>query len=222
MNCLASGLIHFSRNSRSSIQDQGRPPSVQREETGVQDGDFSCFSLQVGNTSPLDLPQGGERSSESGRNLPPPHPRTSPARRGSQQEREAVTRPGGDDAAGCAGHSWPLPARSPTPLAWVTEPAKLPDTETPRGLRVSGTILCLMGSDSSAPPPASLPPLRVSSLAPHSPLAAGPARLVLPAGTLVPSTQPHNSLPTLRCVLDWVEDRRRSFLLHCYMASKLG
>lgn len=67
-----------------------------------------------------------------------------------------MTRPGGDDAAGRAGHSWPLPARSPTLLAWVTEPAKLPDTETPRGLRVSGTILQLMGSDSSAPPPSAL------------------------------------------------------------------
>lgn len=64
-----------------------------------------------------------------------------------------MTRPGGDDAAGRAGHSWPLPVRSPTPFVWVTAPAKLPDTETPRGLRVSGTILRLMGSDSSAPPP---------------------------------------------------------------------
>jgi hypothetical protein len=99
--------------------------------------------------------------------------RTSPAPRRSRQESEAVTRPGGDDAAGRAGHSWPLPARSPTPLAWVTAPAKLPDTETPRGLRVSGTILRLMGSDNSTPPSSapSLPPLLPATRpAPRCPL----------------------------------------------------
>lgn len=85
-----------------------------------------------------------------------------------------MTRPGSDDAAGRPGHSWPLPARSLTPLAWVTAPAKLLDTETPRGLRVSGTILRLDGSDSPAPPPSapfppSAPPLRLA----HRP-AAGP------------------------------------------------
>lgn len=86
-----------------------------------------------------------------------PHPQEpSLAPRGFGHESRAVTRPGGDDAAGRAGHSWPLPARSPTLLAWVMAPAKLPDTETPRGLRVSGTILRLMGSDSSAPPPSAL------------------------------------------------------------------
>jgi hypothetical protein len=90
-----------------------------------------------------------------------------------------VTRPGGDDAAGRAGHSWPLPARSPTPLAWVTEPAKLPDTETPQGLRVSGTILQLMGKDSSAPPP-SAPSLHSSSRRPA----------VCPAGPRRPSSRP--------------------------------
>lgn len=92
-----------------------------------------------------------------------------------------MTRPGGDDAADRAGHSWPLPARSPTPLAWVTAPAKLPDTETPQGLRVSGTILLLMGSDSSAPPPSApflsaAPPL-LRSRAP----APGPVRLECPS-----------------------------------------
>lgn len=122
-----------------------------------------------------------------------------------------MTRPGGDDAAGRSGHSWPLPARSPTPLAWVTAPAKLPDTETPRGLRVSGTILRLMGSDSSAPPPsAPVPP------------AAPPVRLARPPQKEppAPSTKPNKSLPSPP--LCPRAGRRRSFSLAARPAPELG
>lgn len=119
------------------------------------------------------------------------HPREpSLAPPGSGRESRAVTRPGGDDAAGRAGHSWPLPARSPTPLAWVTAPAKLSDTETPQGLRVSGTILRLMGSDSSAPPP-SAPSLHAS---PGAPLSAQPAQGALAA------RRAHRVAPEFLCV----------------------
>lgn len=112
-----------------------------------------------------------------------------------------MTPPGGDDAAGRAGHSWPLPARSPTPLAWVTAPAKLPDTETPRGLRVSGTILRLMGSDSSAPPPTApfppaAPPLSLARRPPRPPPGWGaPAGAHPSAPNHGPSVQPNKSPP---------------------------
>lgn len=136
-----------------------------------------------------------------GETQPFPTSSPSPAPRRSRQEREAVTRPGGDDAAGRSGHSWPLPARSPTPLAWVTAPAKLPDTETPRGLRVSGTILRLMGSDSSAPPPSApvppaAPPVRLAR-----PPAAGPAGLERPRRSPRPPQQsPTSRYQVLPCV----------------------
>lgn len=134
---------------------------------------------------PVDLPQGmwGEDTGRS--RCPPSPPGALPCSSRLRAQSKAVTRPGGDDAAGRAGHSWPLPARSPTPLAWVTAPAKLPDTETPRGLRVSGTILPLMGSDSSAPP-SSEPSLHRSSprpaVLPGSPRSPAPrlARQVAP------------------------------------------
>lgn len=116
-----------------------------------------------------------------------------------------MTRPGGDDAAGRPGHSWPLPARSPTPLAWVTAPAKLPDTETPRGLRVSGTILRLMGSDSPAPPPSapfppSAPPLRLAHRPAAGPTLPGraPSRCPRPPHPSPTRTSRHPALP---CVL---------------------
>lgn len=102
-----------------------------------------------------------------------------------------MTRPGGDDAAGRAGHSWPLPERSPTPLAWVTAPAKLPDTETPRGLRVSGTILRLMGSDSSAPPPSARFPLAAPPLLLLTRPLQAQSGWGAPAGAPAPSTQPN-------------------------------
>lgn len=140
---------------------------------------------------PLDLPQGGWRSSDTRRNPPPPTTQPFPAPWPSQQEREAVTRPGGDDAAGRAGHSWPLPERSPTPLAWVTAPAKLPDTETPRGLRVSGTILRLMGSDSSAPPPSTRFPLAAPPLLLLTRPLQAQSGWGAPAGAPAPSTQPN-------------------------------
>ena len=153
---------------------------------------------------PLDLPQGGGAGT-LGETRPLPSFSPAPTRRRSRLEREAVTRPGGDDAAGRAGHSWPLPARSPTPLAWVTAPAKLPDTETPRGLRVSGTILRLMGSDSPAPPPSapfppSAPPPRLA----HPPAAGptlpcrAPSRCPRPPHPRPTRTSRHPALP---CVL---------------------
>lgn len=151
-------------------------------------------------TRPFPRGREGQRYRE---NTPPPAA-SSPAP-APRQEREAVTRPGGDDAAGRAGHSWPLPARSPTPLAWVTAPAKLPDTETPRGLRVSGTILLLMGSDSPAPPPSGSFPSRSSSPAPRSPARGRPGTArpeprapgrCRPPPAPAPSPQPNKLLPS--------------------------
>lgn len=107
-----------------------------------------------------------------------------------------MTRPGGDDAAGRAGHSWPLPVRSPTPLAWVMAPAKLPDTETPRGLRVSGTILRLMGSDSSAPPPSAPFPLAAPPLLRLARPLQTQSGCDDPADTSGPETHLHKSLPS--------------------------
>lgn len=147
--------------------------------------------------------------------IPSPSSSPVPALRRSRQGREAVTRPGGDDAAGRAGHSWPLPARSPTPLAWVTAPAKLPDTETPRGLRVSGTILRLMGSDSPAPPPSAPFPPAAPPLSLAHPPAAGRA---LSGGEPSRCPQAHHPSqtsrhPALPCVLGWGKGRRSSVSL---------
>lgn len=127
---------------------------------------------------------------------PLPTSSPSPAPQLSGGEREAVTQPGGDDAAGRLGHSWPLPERSPTRLARVTAPAKLPDTETPQGVRVPGTILRLMGSDSSAPPPsAPVPPAAPPLLRLTGPLQAQPQCVPWP-----PRSSPTSRCPALRCV----------------------
>lgn len=213
LHSLARGLSPSSGNRTSSVRDQGTPP-FQGGETEAQGGAVFRSRSPWKTPQPPDLPQGGG-GGEPGR--PPPG--------GAPGRREAVTRPGGDDAAGRAGHSWPLPERSPTPLAWVTAPAKLPDTETPRGLRVSGTILRLMGSDSSAPPPsAPFPPAAPPpSLARRPP--RGPARLgrpgrcptpspippapsslsppLSPSPTLAPRAQPNKSPQSLPRGLGW-------------------
>lgn len=145
----------------------------------------------------LTFPKRDAGAAIPGEARPLPTPSPSPAPQLSGQDREAVTRPGGDDAAGRVGHSWPLPARSPTPLAWVTAPAKLPDTETPQGLRVSGTILRLMGSDSSAPPSsAPFPPAAPPLLRLPRPLQAQPGGGA-PRRYPGPSTQLHKSLLSL-------------------------
>lgn len=182
----------------------------------------------MGNVSPpRPSPKGcGEEILEEAAVLP--HPREpSLAPRGSGHESRAVTRPGGDDAAGRAGHSWPLPARSPTPLAWVTAPAKLPDTETPRGLRVSGTIHPLMGSDSSAPPPSALslhrfsPRALLSAQPAHGSPAACLARQVAPGIPLrgVGFGQESRSGPMARWLRIWRQKEWRKRCLEAQLVS---